>query len=133
MYIDDTDPDTIAITSGTPAEGTDWLQGELSNFTYSAGRLTYTGTETAKFHIIWNSSVSHTVNATNVEAWVHKNNAEVGKSHSIATVITAGNIVNLGKSAIVELAENDYIELFYDASNNGDVIAYTSLISLEKI
>jgi len=70
---------------------------------------------------------------TNVEAWIYKNNAEVGKSHSIATVITAGNIVNIGKSAIVELSENDYIELFYDASNTGDVISYTSSITLEKI
>lgn len=133
MSIDDANPDTISITSGTPAEGTDWTAGELSNFTYSAGRLTYTGTETAKFHIVWNSSVSHTVNATNVEAWLYENGAEVGKSHSIGTVITAGNIINLGHSAIVELTTNDYIELFYDASNTGDVISYTSSITLEKI
>jgi len=133
MYIDDANPDTISITSGTPAEGTDWTAGELSNFTYSAGRLTYTGTETAKFLV--NSSISFSFSTVSsvVECWVYKNGTEVTKSEMHRKIGTGGDVGNGGQTCILELATNDYIEVFFDADNSGDVIIQNANVNLIKI
>ncbi len=133
MYIDDSDPDTISITSGTPAEGTDYTAGLLSGFTYSAGRLTYTGTATIK--VLVNTSISFTFDSNNTiaEAWIYQNGTEVSKSELHRKIGTGGDVGNAGQTCLLELATNDYIEVFFDASNSGDIIIYNANINITKL
>lgn len=123
MYIDDADPDTITFAGGgtTPAEGTDWTAGDLINFTYSGGRLTYTGTETAKFLVNTSISFSFSEGSVNVEGWVYKDGGEITGSEFHRKIGTGGDIGNAGSVCIVELATNAYIELFFaPEAHSGD-------------
>ena len=138
MYIDDTDPDTIAFLSGstTPAEGTNWTSGDLEGWTYSAGRLTYTGTETARFAINTSISFSFSESNINVESWIYKNNAEIPGSEFHRKIGTGGDIGNAGHSCIVEMATNDYIEIFFaPETHTGDdnLIIQNANVSIQKI
>lgn len=133
MYIDDTDPDTISITSVVPAKGSDWTAGELANFTYSAGRLTYTGTETAKFLINTSISFSFGASSQTVEGWIYKTGAEVAKSEFHKKIVTATEVGQAGQTCIVELSTNDYIELYFDATSSNDLIVQNANVNLIKI
>jgi len=119
MYIVDTTPGTATITAGTPSEVSNWVSGDLNGFSHSSGRLTYTGVETKRFLI--NTSLSLKYSAANslIESWIYKNGVMLEDSEMYRQIGTAGDVGNGGKTLIVELSTNDYIEVFFDADNNG--------------
>jgi hypothetical protein len=138
MYIDDTDPDTISFLAGstTPAEGTDWTSGDLAGWTYSAGRLTYTGTETARFAINTSISFSFAESNVQIESWIYRNNSEVIGAEFHRQIGTGGDIGNAGHSCIVEMNTNDYIEIFFaPEAHTGDnnLIIQNANVSVQKI
>lgn len=138
MYVTDTNPDTITFAGGstTPDQPTDLTAGELANFTYSAGRLTYTGAETAKFLINTSISFSFSEGSTEIEGWIYKDGAEVSKSEMHRKIGTGGDVGNGGQTCIVELATNNYIEIFFAPvahTGDDDLIITNMNINLIKI
>lgn len=114
MYIDDSDTDTITFAGGstTPAQSSDWLSGDLSNFTRSNGRLTYTGTETAMFLINTSISASFSENNTSLETWIYKGGSELAGSEAHNFISTADIIIPFSNTALVQMATNEYVEFF---------------------
>ena len=132
MYIDDTDPDTIAITAGSPADGTDWLDGDTTTtFTVSAGRITYTGTETAVFDIDFSGEIDASTNLT-ASVWIYKNNSAIAGTKR-RQAITAATAKNVSTGCLISLATNDYIEVFFDTSTNGSIYINNANLKVIKL
>ena len=97
----------------------------LSNFTHPANnRLTYTGTATRKFAVT--AALSFHGNSTNDYKFAfHKNGSSILSSSIISSTGTGtGNLAHLSCQCIVELAINEYIEMFVtnaDATNSATV------------
>jgi hypothetical protein len=133
MFITAADPDTISITASTPAEGTDWTAGILQDFTYSAGRLTYTGADTIHVSVHASVSFSHSVNSSTIFGWVYQNGSQVTKSGFERLIGNGGDIGNAGSTCLLQLVQNDYIELFFDSSDTGSMIIKYANVRLHRI
>ena len=99
--------------------------GFLSNFTHPASnRLTYTGTATRKFLVA--ASLSFHGTATNDYKFAfHKNTSSLLSPSIISTTGSgAGDLAHISCQTIVELATNDFIEVFVtnaDATNSATI------------
>ena len=125
-YISSVTATTIGTTgdfvkvAGTTTAGT-----SLSNFTHPASnRLTYTGTATRKFLIT--TALSFHGSATNDYKFAFHKNASSLLSASIISTTGAGtgDLAHVSCQTIVELATNDFIEVFVtnaDAPNNATI------------
>ena len=97
----------------------------LSNLTHPANnRLTYTGTATRKFAVT--AALSFHGNSTNDYKFAfHKNGSSILSSSIISSTGTGtGNLAHVSCQCIVELAINEYIEMFVtnaDATNSATV------------
>lgn len=91
--------------------GTTTALADNSGFSHSNNRLTCTSVVT-KFYVV-TYSVTFTAGAADVIAFkIYKNGSEVLGSKSKATANPAGRAENISGFAIVELALNDYIEIW---------------------
>jgi hypothetical protein len=133
MHIQDTDPDTVAITAGSPAECTDWSSLVAQNFTFSAGRLTYTGTETARFLLDSSISATHSVSGAKIKTWLYYNNSKQQKTGSYATIENAGEWSVVSPRGTLTLATNDYIEVFFDSDQTGDIRVEQANLTITKL
>lgn len=133
MYVADNDPDTVTITSGTPIEFTDWTAGGLENFTYSAGRLTYTGTATIECEVSIGLSFEFSVGNSVLDFALYKNGVELPNVKLYRKVGSGGDIESSSRTGLVSLATNDYIELFSDSDANGQMIVTTANVFAAKI
>jgi len=132
MYITDADPDTIAITAGSPADGTDWLDGDTTTtFTVSGGRITYTGTETATFDIDFSGEIDASTNLT-ASVWLYKSNSAIAGTKR-RQAITAATAENVTTGCLVSLATNDYIEVFFDVNTNGSIYINNASLKVKKL
>jgi hypothetical protein len=99
--------------------------GFLSNFTHPASnRLTYTGTATRKFLVA--AALSFHGTATNDYKFAfHKNTSSLLSPSIISTTgAGAGDLAHVSIQTIVELATNDFIEVFVtnaDATNSATI------------
>jgi hypothetical protein len=117
---------TSIATAGTFVKvGGTTTAGFLSNFTHPASnRLTYTGTATRKFLIAVALSFHGT--ATNDYKFAfHKNTSSLLSPSIIsATGAGTGDLAHVSCQTIVELATNDFIEVFVtnaDATNSATI------------
>lgn len=133
MHIQDTDPDTVSITAGSPAECIDWSSLVAQNFTFSAGRLTYTGTETARFLLDSSISATHSVAGAKIKTWLYYNNSKQQKTGSYATIENAGEWSVVSPRGTLTLATNDYIEIFFDSDQTGDIRVEQANLTITKL
>lgn len=123
------------VTSGTPAKlgssaGSASTAGDLSEFTHtSAGRITYTGTDTEKFLVNGTLTVSVDTAAQTLELFLYKNGTVVTKCNQEDYFATASQDQSMGLDCIVELATNDYLEYYVDTTS-GTVIVTADLATL---
>jgi hypothetical protein len=96
--------------------------GALSNFTHpSSNRLTYTGTATRKFMITAALSFHGTTGNDYKFAFYENTSTALTTSFISTTGTGAGNLSHVSCQCIVEMATNDFIEVFAtnaDATNN---------------
>jgi hypothetical protein len=123
--------DTISITSSTPVKMEGSAAGEILNVSYSSGRLTYTGSSTHTFSCIFSASIDASA-STEVSFWIYKNGNPVATSKSTHAV-TAGSITSVGTQALISLAQDDYIEVFFDVASSCDVYIRNSNLKIEKL
>lgn len=133
MHIQDTSPGTVAITAGSPVECSGWASLVATNFTFAAGRLTYTGTETARFLLDASMSVTHDVSGSQVKAWLYYNNSKQQKTGSYTEIPTAGTYHVVNPKGTLILATNDYIEIFLDSDATGNVDVIQANLTITKL
>lgn len=97
-------------------------------FSHTNNRLTYTGGINRSFRITAFSSINSVVtNAITIKTRIAKNNTTLAESESQATTSSAGRNETFASQTIVELATDDFIEIFVANETNANNILCTEL------
>lgn len=86
--------------------------GDLTQFTHTSNRLTYTGAPTKKFHVSAALSFTTVDNNQIIGLKFAKNGTVVDNTYIDRKTGTGADVGAVGMTAIIELADNDYIEVF---------------------
>ena len=124
-YISSVTATTIATTGTFVKVAGTTTAGTLSNFTHPASnRLTYTGTATRKFLITVALSF-HGTGTNDYKFAFHKNTSSLLSASIISTTgAGTGDLAHVSCQTIIELATNDFIEVFVtnaDATNSATI------------
>lgn len=118
---------TIGSASAAVLAAGVWAGGTVGNFTASTGgRLTYTGAETANITIDASITLKRAVGTGEIDvaAIIYKNGIAVTASKRVTSCTdSASSSVSL--PYIVEMAQNDYIELYVANEETADDITVT--------
>lgn len=115
---------TPALIAGT------WVAGDTENFSASTGgRLTYTGAETTRFTIGAAITVLRTdgSGSVNLSTVLVRNGSAVGASKRVGTT-NHNNKHTISLPYSIELAQNDYLELYLANEDNGADLTVTDAI-----
>jgi hypothetical protein len=114
-------------------EGTTTASAQNEKFSHTNNRLTYTGGITREFVITASCSAQAiTTNATTITVRIAKNGVTIAESESQATTSATGRNENFYCQALVELAQNDFIELFIANQTNANSLLVTELNVLTR-
>lgn len=129
MYITETAPTTITTADTYYKMAGTTTAYQLVDFTHTTGRLTYTGAKTRKFSVIVPFTMSSNTKDITVTFQLYKNGGEgaVVPSRITRTLRATGDIYVMNLASIVELAQNDYVELWGTASSNGVVLTIQTM------
>jgi hypothetical protein len=132
-FINDATPNSIA-SQGVfeKIEGTTIASSINQKFSHSLNRLTYVGGLTKEFVITASCSAnSVTTPSAVLLVRIAKNGATIAESESQVTTSNIGRNENFYCQAIVNLAPNDYIELFIanDTSTNSVIVTDLNLLA----
>ncbi len=84
-------------------------------------RLTYLGTESREFEVICTGTMQHTVNnARRFEFYIYKNGVQVS-AISAERRFSRNDVGNFSMTGVLNLAPNDYIEVWVSINNVGSV------------
>ena len=124
-YISSVTATTIATTGTFVKVAGTTTAGTLSNFTHpNNNRLTYTGTATRKF-LITTALSFHGTSTNDYKFAFHKNTSSLLSPSIISsTGAGTGDLAHISCQTIVELATNDFIEVFVtnaDATNSATI------------
>ena len=80
-------------------------------------------------------SISGTFSVANstLEAWVYVDGAVVAKSRQ---VVTFGGVTDYGQltfTCLVSLAQDSYLEIFFDADSSGDLIIESANVNIMRV
>jgi len=124
---------TMTVTTGEAFEkiaggSIDYTGEHLEHFTHSAGRLTYTGKPGKDMLVTVSGKVESGETAQEVQICI----AENGACHAGSTTGTTFTAVNshspISINYIVDLATNDYIEVYATSDSNGDEIIFDNMV-----
>jgi len=114
-------------------EGTTTASSQTEKFSHTNNRLTYTGGITREFVVTASCSAQAVqTNATTITVRIAKNGVTIAESESQATTSATGRNENFYCQALVELAQNDYIELFIANQTNANSLLVTELNVLTR-
>jgi len=115
MYMQNNATATTIGATGTPVKvaGTTVVGPTTEKFTHTANRLTYAGAIQRRFRVSVVSSFSAGSN-NEVGTYIAKNGSVVDDSETYATANSAGRLENVIAQTVVDLAENDYVEVFVE-------------------
>jgi hypothetical protein len=114
-------------------EGTTTASAQTEKFTHTNNRLTYTGGITREFVITASCSAQAVqTNATTITIRIAKNGVTIEESESQATTSATGRNENFYCQALIELAQNDFIELFIANQTNANSLLVTELNVLTR-
>lgn len=104
---------TAISATSTPVKvaGTTILSDDSQKFTHSNNRLTYAGALTRSFKITAIASLN-SGNANIIGLYIAKNGSVQSISSSFSTTSGAGKAENMLSQIVIELATDDYIEIF---------------------
>jgi hypothetical protein len=126
-------PATTTLAAATPAKasGTTTSQS-LAGFTMPANnRLTYTGTATRHFHVGVNAGVTKAGGGATVGTMsIAKNGTVETGSKVTVTVQNTSDKQHMSTTWALDLATNDYIEVFLESDTGDDITIETSTVSI---
>ena len=128
-YTNNTSPNTIAtqnvfekivgVTTASPIN---------QKFSHTDNRLTYTGGLNRSFKVTGFVSANSVVtNSVTILVRIAKNGVTIAESEAQATTSATGRNESFPSQAIVELAPNDFIEMFITNATNGNNLLVTEL------
>lgn len=120
---------SVSSSSYKKASGTT-ADGALNDFTHSPNRLTYTGATTKRFRVSVDGKIVGGVAAT-ITVGVYKNGDTLVRAEDTTTIVLVSE-GSYGINCLVELATNEYIELFVKATT-GTVQLKTSTLTITEI
>ena len=135
MYFTNNATENPIVTQGVfeKIEGTTTASPENEKFSHTNNRLTYTGGITREFVITASCSAnSVTTPAANITVRIAKNGVTIAESESQATTSSAGRNENFFCQALVQLAQNDFIELFIANNTSANNLLVTELNVLTR-
>jgi hypothetical protein len=120
---------SVSSSSYKKASGTT-AGGALNDFTHSTNRLTYTGATTKHFRVSVDGKIVGGVAAT-ITVGVYKNGDTLVRAEDTTTIVLVSE-GSYGINCLVELATNEYVELFVKATT-GTVQLKTSTLTITEI
>lgn len=120
---------SVSSSSYKKASGTT-ADGALNDFTHSTNRLTYTGATTKRFRVSVDGKIVGGVAAT-ITVGVYKNGDTLVRSEDTTTIVLVSE-GSYGINCLVELATNEYVELFVKATTS-TVQLKTSTLTITEI
>jgi hypothetical protein len=109
-------------------EGTTTASSTNQKFTHTNNRLTYSGGITKEFIVTaLVSANSVTTPSANITVRIAKNGTTIADSESQSTTSAAGRNENFFCQTIVQLATNDYIEMFISNNTSANNLLATEL------
>lgn len=134
MSIDSSSAQTLALTAGTAAQMDGFTTSDqVQNFTVVNDTLRYNIDRKADFQVNGSFSITYSVNNTNVEGWIYKNGEVVARSELHVTVGTAGDFSNAALSCLISLEEGDYIDVYFEADNNGTLTLQAGNLNIMSV
>jgi hypothetical protein len=121
---------TIAVQDTPVIINATYTPEELVDFTHVSGRLTYTGTATKKFRIEASVSIESPANNTKMTLYAAENGAISGKSGKSVIMSSSTEVENVCVLDVIELATNDYIEIFVENNSGTNDIVVEDLYTL---
>jgi hypothetical protein len=120
--------DTIVLASGTAGILT-------SDWTYSAGTLTYIGTETDTFEVVVSLSSSYSSNNSLIKGWVYQEGVKVPSAAFVKSIgITGSTSINdASVQAIVVASQNDTFDIRYTSDVAGTLTQSSLTYSIKKL
>ena len=100
----------------------------LENFTQSNGRLTYTGVNFEHFLVICNMTIHSGETAQRIQCRIAENGTSIEGSNQAIDFTATTLDLPLGLVWVVELAPNDYIEIYGTSDTNGDEFDIHNLV-----
>lgn len=135
MYFTNNATQNAIATTGVfeKIEGTTTASNQTEKFSHTNNRLTYTGGITREFVLTASCSAQAIqTNATTITIRLAKNGVTIEESESQATTSATGRNENFYCQALVELAQNDYVELFIANQTNANSLLVTELNVLAR-
>jgi hypothetical protein len=131
MYFSTPAATTLAAATPAKASGTTTSQS-LAGFTMPANnRLTYTGTVTRHFHVGVNAGVTKAGGGATVGTMsIAKNGTVETGSKVTVTVQNTSDKQHMSTTWALDLATNDYIEVFLESDTGDDITIETSTVSV---
>ena len=135
MYFNDNATQNTIATQSVfeKIQGTTTASAQNEKFSHSNNRLTYTGGITREF-VVTASCAAQSIqtNATTITIRIAKNGTTIAESEAKATTSATGRSENFYCQALVELAQNDFIELFIANETNANNLLVTDLNVLTR-
>jgi hypothetical protein len=135
MYFNDNATQNAIATQSVfeKIEGTTTASAENEKFSHTSNRLTYTGGITREF-VVTASCAAQSIqtNATTITIRIAKNGTTIAESEAKATTSATGRSENFYCQALVQLAQNDFIELFIANETNANNLLVTDLNVLTR-
>ena len=131
MYFSTPAATTLAAATPAKASGTTTSQA-LTAFTMpSNNRLTYTGTVTRHFHVGVNAGVTKAGGGATVGTMsIAKNGTVETGSKVTVTIQNTSDKQHMSTIWALDLATNDYIEVFLESDTGDDITIETSTVSI---
>lgn len=121
VYVNVADRDTVTITGGVPDSIADATLGNSSGFSFDGEVLTYTGTHTIIAKISYVVTQRGATNTHTVTSAVYLNDVAEAGSVASAYIAAGANAETYGWTYTTELATNDELRFFLDASSDGAI------------
>jgi hypothetical protein len=124
--------DALAITAGVPVISDGMVAGSTNGFSYSAGRLTYSGAS-AMFFVTYSAEIHSTATGSLTKVWIYKNGSSVADTYREEYAEAASEKENITTGGLISLDSLDYLEVFFDASENATITIESANISTIRV
>jgi hypothetical protein len=126
-------PATTSLSAATPAKAAGTTTaGDLSMFTHSNNRLTYTGASSVLVHVVAAFSVTNQTGGSSATThYIAKNGSELTET-AIGRDVSSTAEGAMATVALVSLAQNDYIELWHETDDGDDLQIESGTITIES-
>lgn len=117
---------TLTVSTPTKALGTTTANPINERFSHTSNRATYTGAVTRVFEVEAWAALSSTSNKI-LRLYIAKNGTEITTSYAEGVSNAGGKAEGLVTASVVELATDDYVEVFVSNESNGSSITDINL------